>query len=132
MGTLASIRLQVLKNTEAMLIQKKLSILRGITLVYRDDVPRGPVSSEEQAAADKDLAQAKRDLEDAQAEADRYSGGLLANLAQLRVAVASMVVGLVVQQRTLHRYGISTPSVVHSDSKPGTPPGQIVPDKSAL
>ena len=39
-GTYADLRVQVLKSVEAMLEQKRLSILRGITLTYRDPVSR--------------------------------------------------------------------------------------------
>ncbi|MFL5284772.1 MAG: hypothetical protein ACJ8AW_28305, partial [Rhodopila sp.] len=131
----ANMRVAVLKSTEAMLQQKRLSVLRGITLVFRDDVPPAVAVTGDSDRIEQDLSKAQGELREAQFEADRYAGGLIKSLAEVRVTMTRMTITALEQQKLLRRYGIPMPSLAppagRSDSAPRVP-GQTVPDKDAL
>ena len=70
------LRAAILKNTAAMLKQKRELFLRGITLNYQDPLPRITALSDD-VAASSELEKARADAKAAHEEAAMYSGGLI-------------------------------------------------------
>jgi hypothetical protein len=131
----ANLRVQVLRSTEAMLDQKRMSLLRGITLAYRDDRPGARLLPDEAARIEKEVTAANADLSDAQSEAARYSGGLILSMLLVRGETDKVTLATLKQQQALARYGIPIPSL--APGRPGAveahrTPGTIVPDREAL
>lgn len=129
------LRIQILKSTESMIQQKRLAALRGITMVYRDDLPRLPTDLAAGEAHERDLAKAQDDLRAAELEASRYHGGLMKSVAEMRATTARATIAFIEQQKLLRRYGIPMPSLVQSNPITNDSPklpGVVVPDKDAL
>jgi len=130
---LADARLQTLQNTQAMLEQKRYSLLRFIDLKYVVSGEERPVASQAaQTAALADIKNEEKKLSEAQAKRSLYSGGLLLVMSQLNVATEELTLNqLRMKYYSLH-YGLP----VFAASKPRTsaepPQGTIVKDKDAL
>lgn len=127
-------RSEVAKVTEQMLLQKKAAFLRRINLNYSiDGKILSPSDNSRLQQISEDIAATKMRISEAQAEAARYSGGLILSLIQTRVETEK----LQLEQLTLNyfaaKYGLAFPMAVQSPSsaKPVSP-GSVVPDKDAL
>jgi hypothetical protein len=119
------LRVTILKNTLAMLEQKRESFLRGIKLVYQESTPRALAASDASTAL-SELAKARADAKAAHQEAAMYSGGLIQSMALVREATAKATEAVIEQQIALMKLGI--PFVSLSDANP---PGSKSPGKSA-
>ena len=130
---LLQIRLRdaVLRNTLAMLQQKRSAFLRGITITYGDATPRLPCVVNDQTAQTS-LRRAKDDAEDARLEAARYSGGLVKVMALLRQATGMTTVAAIEQQIAFMKLGISLPAPTRAGDMAPVPPGKPSSDKDAL
>ena len=129
------LRLATLQNTEAMLDQKRLSFLRGIELRYTDGIPRAEISSDVQNQLDAEISKANADATAADAEASRYSGGLIQTMALVRAATSRMTAAAASQQKVLSRYGIQIPALAPGGSQSVVAPpspGKKTSDKDAL
>jgi len=130
----AALRVQILKNTEAMLQQKRLSLIRKITLVYHDNLPRVALDVD-LTALDQEIAKAEKEQIDAEIEARRYSGGLIQAMSLVRVAIAQTTIAALEQQKLLSRYGmpmLALPRLTTTPEKKQEPPGVVAKDKDAL
>ena len=98
----------VLRNTLAMLQQKRSAFLRGIIITYVDTTPRLPCVINDQSAQ-ASLQQAKNEAETARLEATQYSGGLVKVMALVRQATGMTTVAAIEQQMAFMKLGISLP-----------------------
>jgi uncharacterized small protein (DUF1192 family) len=125
------LRSEILKNTETMLEQKRVSFLRGISLSYQDAAPRIAKPADD-AAAGVELAKARAEAEAAQQEAARYSGGLIQVIALVRAETARTTAAAIEQRMALAKNGIPLAAVGSTALAAQMPPGTTVPDKGAL
>lgn len=125
------LRVAILKNTLAMLEQKRASFLRGITLNYQEPTPRISAPADDTAAL-AELDKARGDAKAAQREAAMYSGGLIQTMALVREATAKTTEAAIEQQIVFMKLGIPLPSL--SGTNPPVPksPGKTTSDKNAL
>jgi hypothetical protein len=128
---------EILSATESMLEQKRLSTLRRLGLEYRvDSKPLQLATAETLKAIDEDRAAAQKKADAAQAEADRYTGGLIQAMALMKVQTERLSVSILNLKYYSAKYGIglSVPAVGDSvsPSPPKEPPGRIVKDRDAL
>ena len=129
------LRVATLKNTFAMLEEKRTSFLRGIALSYRDNMVRNPIDADAESRLDAELAKADADALAAEADAARYSGGLIQTMDLVRAATSRMTAATVEQQRVLGRYGIPLPAVAPTAGQGSAPTpsvGAKTTDKDAL
>jgi hypothetical protein len=129
---------RVLSLTADMLEQKRIATLRRISIDYRvDQKPVLAVGPEELRAMEREVADAERKAAGAQAEADRYSGGLVQAMALMKAHTESLTASIV-NLRYLaakHRIAIEIPKIgseTQSNQPPAGTPGKIVRDKDAL
>lgn len=135
LGVEANLRLRVLRSTEAMLEQRRLGFLRRIQIVYRDDAPGALIPPEEVARIEKEIAARTAELSAAEAEASRYSGGLLQVMALVQAATAKATLATLHQQQTLARHGIPIPNLAAgrpAAAEAPRPPGKPTSDREAL
>jgi hypothetical protein len=125
------LRATILKNTLAMLEQKRASFLRGIRLDYQEPTAR-IASPAEDAAAFSELEKARGDAKAAQGEAAMYSGGLIQTMALVREATAKTTEAAIEQRIALMKLGIPLPSLSGNDPPIPTSPGKTTSDKNAL
>jgi hypothetical protein len=103
------LRATILKNTLAMLKQKRESFLRGITLNYQEPMPRITAPSDD-AAAFSELAKARGDAKAAHQEAAMYSGGLIQTMALVREVTAKTTEAAIEQRIALAKLGYHCPA----------------------
>ncbi len=118
------------KHTFAMLKQKQESWVHRIALDYTVDgtTYRAPVDAEEQIAAiESEIDSARTKLSSSQAEADRYSGGLIRATLLSAIATQQMSLAMLEQKRASLKFGFplyavnsesSSGSLIPSDSSP--------------
>lgn len=132
---LVDVRIEILSSTEAMLEAKRASILRRINLSFHIDGSEfKPATNLEDIQADISAAQKRVAL--AEAEAAKYSGGLLQILQLTKVATEDITVAQLNSAYYSAKYGLPTlgafaPKGPSNDIKKA-PPGEIVSDKDAL
>jgi len=130
---LAEARLQTLRNTEAMLEQKRFSLLRFIDLkfiVSGEERTAAPQAA--QSAALADIKNEETKLSEAQAKTSTYSGGLLLVMSQLNVATEELAINqLRMKYYSLH-YGLPIFATPKPSTSTAPPQGKIVKDKDAL
>jgi hypothetical protein len=124
------LRAAILKNTLAMLKQKRESFLRWITLNYQDSMPRITAGSD--AAAFSELAKARNDAKAAHQEAEMYSGGLIQTMALVREATAKTTEAAIEQRIALAKLGIPMPSPSGTNAAVPKSPGTPTSDRDAL
>jgi hypothetical protein len=123
------IRIAILKNTVAMLEQKKVSFLRGLTIIYHDSIIRASVQDPD---IESGLNSAKNEAREARLEAAQYTGGLIQAMAFMREATAKLTQASIEQRLELARAGIPLP-VPNDPAKTMPPsPGKSAADKDAL
>lgn len=102
----------ILGQTEAMLQQKRAAIVRFVNLDYVvnghrvDDPSNGDL---EKISAD--IAAQKRQVSQAKGEADKYSGGLIRSVLELRLAVDGLTLALLEQKKMALTYGVALPAL---------------------
>jgi len=132
MKSLIELRRQTLANTEAMLSQKRASVLRRITLSYRFDGQQlTPASDKELKEIIGEIEQAESKVAQAKKHAEQYSGGLVQVLALMSVETDELSVSQLRLKFYSAKYGLPIFSLPN-EKKAGEPPGQIVRDKDAL
>jgi len=125
------LRAAILKNTLAMIEQKRESFFRGITLNYQEPTPRISAANDE-AAAVSELEKARSDATAAQREATIYSGGLLQSMALVREATARTTEAAVEQRIAFMKLGIPLPYLSGTNPPVSKSPGKATSDKNAL
>ena len=138
--TQIELRVQILKNTEAMLEQKRKSILRSIDLDYTIDGKAYKNYTEKQLKSlEVDIQSTKSEIIKQQTEADKYRGGLIKTMQLTAVAIARVTLANLEMRYLTARHGIPlfAPETETTRASPGTAPkkepvGKVVKDKDAL
>lgn len=135
--TLIAARLAILRQTLSMLEQQQKSRRFGIALKYTVDgkpfIP--PDASENTQSIERDLADLASRIQKQEAEAARYSGGLVLAMAHSTLATMRNTEAMLDQKRLSIKYGLpqyigfSEQSVAH-DGQVGPNPIEITEDKS--
>jgi uncharacterized protein YraI len=106
---LIAYRLQVLKNTKAMLEQKEYASKHGIpvTYTYRGDVYK-PTQADPTIikSIESDIRHQEAELSKAEEENAEYSGGILNAMTLYRVATIKNTIAILEQQKLMEKYGI--------------------------
>jgi len=114
-----------------MLERKRASLLRGIQLVHEDGRGLQPVNQGQFADIDGQIAKAEREANASEAEAARYTGGLVQSMALVSAATARSSLALLEQQRIVLRYDIGIPDSVDRSGAAETAPKPARVGKSA-
>jgi hypothetical protein len=134
MKSLIELRHQTLKNTEAMLLQKRDSLLRRISLSYRiDGKELVPANDKELNDIKEEIEQAERKLAQSKKNAEQYSGGLIQVMALMTVETDQLSVSQLRLKFYSAKHGLPFffPGA-DAAAKPASPPGQVVKDRDAL
>jgi hypothetical protein len=131
---MANLRVRILRSSEAMLEQRRLSVLHGIQIVYREDAPGAFIPPDEALLIQNEMDAANADLSAAEAEVARYNGGLIQTMAMVRVRTAKTTLSMLHQQQALIRYHIPIPNLanVQGGVEPHSTPGNPASDRDAL
>ena len=131
------LRIETLKNTEAMLEQKRLSIVRAIRLDYTiDGKPQPTVSAEELSPLEDDIKTLEAEINQQTAEAAIYSGGLIKFMKLSAIETSRVTLATLKMRYLTAKHGI--PIFGFERSGAGDPPrseekpGRVVEDKEAL
>ena len=133
--TLIEVRAATLRNTLAMLDQKRASLIRIIALTYTIE---GRAAQE---ASDKelndilgDLSESERTIASAKAEAARYTGGLVQTMQLMKAATEEITLASLRMKfySAKHGFPMPIPSLETTKTPPPKPPGKIVKDREAL
>lgn len=116
-GTLALLRLEVLKTNEALLDQRVNALESGAKMVIT--VPTTKDDPIRAAQIEADLVVAREKLKEAEEKAAN-AGGLIGAMAMMNVATQANTVAMLDQQRLMAKYGLLLPSVP-ADGKAKTP-----------
>lgn len=101
------LRQATLKSTKAMLLQKKKSWLRNISLAFTVEGEEVlPWSVDQIAEIEDEITATTQTIASSQAESDLYRGGLIKNLIELRVATERQTLALLKQKQITAKYGI--------------------------
>jgi hypothetical protein len=131
---LLDLRMSILRNTLAMLDQKRASFIRRIALNYTIEGRQiSQASDNDLKDILEELSQAERKVAASRQEAAQYSGGLLQSMALLKAGTEELNVSQLRLKFYSAKYGIPMP-VPSSDTKPPEPkpPGRVVKDRDAL
>jgi hypothetical protein len=133
--SMIELRLQILKQTEAMLIQRKLSLVRRIAVSYLvDGHALAPVTDGDLNDIISDLEQAQRRLDQSFKDAQKYSSGLAQAMALVTVQTDQLSVSQLRLKFYAAKHGL--PLVIpanRSDNSPAQPnPGTVAKDRDAL
>ncbi|MCG6207771.1 hypothetical protein LPW26_24245 [Rhodopseudomonas sp. HC1] len=131
---LIDLRIAVLRNSSAMLDQKRAALIRRVSLNYSiEGHSIKEASDQELEGILKDLAQAETKAGNSKAEAERYSGGLLQSMALVKAATDDLAVSQLRLKFYTSKYGTSLPVPELSTKVPeNVPPGRVVKDREAL
>lgn len=131
------LRLQTLRTTEAMLDQKRRSWFRGIDLIYRvDGREHPPTTANDLATIEDELRTLSGEIARSEAEAARYSGGLIQVMTLATAATQRTSLALLRMRYLTAKHGI--PLYIDADSPTGgagtssPTPGAVVADPDAL
>jgi len=134
---LITLRREILLSTEAMPDQKRRSLVRRIDLEY---VIQGKMQSGADAKTlsniEADLASAQTKLSADEAEAQRYSGGLIKVMSLTTVATDRLTIAQILLALYSQKYGLTAPITLNGQAnanksdQPQT--GRVVPDSEAL
>jgi hypothetical protein len=120
-------RVEILRTTAAMLDQKRSSMLRKIDLIYSVDGARTVPNSDLLAAIDREISVAKAERDRLQAEAARYSGGLIQTIALMNAATTEVSIAQLNQARLAEQYGFHFRFSVEG-AEPQQPIGRSIVD----
>jgi hypothetical protein len=127
-------RIQTLKTTIAMLEQKRRSFLHRIALTYTvEGVPFQPASQEHLDKILADVTEVNKRITEASLENERYSGGLIKGLIEMRIQTEKQTLAGLSQQYLFAKYGVVYPAI--PSQQPGADPVKerpVVPDKDVL
>jgi hypothetical protein len=128
-------RRQTLQNTEAMLLQKKASVLRRISLYYRIEGSQLlPASNKELNDIKQEIEQAEQKLSQSVTNAQQYSGGLVQAMALMAVETDQLSVSQLRLKFYSAKHGLPffSPAAGASTNQPESAPGRVVKDRDAL
>jgi hypothetical protein len=135
---LIDVRLETLRNTEAMLRQKRAAIFRRIQLSYSIEArEKRAAPNAELEEIKSEIEQAERRLADSNDKASQYSGGLVHSMAMLSMETDRLSVSQLRLKFYSAKWGLP---VVWLGEKSGANggdgvpalPGKVVPDREAL
>lgn len=135
--TNALLHIQMLENTRAMIDQKRLSWLRGISLSYvvqgQEIAPADPAVID---ALNQEIEDLTQQTIDAEIRSNQY-GGLVGTMALVEVQTSRVTMAMARQKLFAARYGISWPLLDvdlgnGAPKVPETPLSRSVDDKGAL
>jgi hypothetical protein len=135
---LIEVRRQTLQNTEAMLEQKRASVLRRINLDYRiNGTLLHPASDKELNDINEEIQQAERKLAQSISNAKQYSGGLVQIMALATIETDKLALSTLRLKFYSAKYGFPFGGLGEREHSilPGRPPpspGNIVKDRDAL
>jgi hypothetical protein len=117
--TLIGMRLDVLKTNEALVEQRIHALESGarVTVVVSATNP-DPTTATELA---EEIESQRAKVEEARAEADRYSGGLVQAMAETAVATNRNTLAMLEQQYLIAKYGLALPAVAAAQPAPTEP-----------
>jgi hypothetical protein len=106
--TLIGLRLEVLKTNEVLVEQRIHALESGarITVVVNVTKPDSTKATE----LAKEIESQRAKVEEARAEADRYSGGLVQAMAETAVATSRNTLAMLEQQYFVAKYGLAIPT----------------------
>jgi hypothetical protein len=107
--SLTDLRIATLKQTRGMVAQRANASTYNVTLRYTVDgkpFALPPDAATDLAAIDREIAQTKQQVETQQAEADRYSGGLVQAMSLATVATTRQTLAMLEQKRLALKYGL--------------------------
>jgi len=133
--TFLDLRIEILRNTLAMLDQKRSSYLRLITLRFTvDGRPLSAASDAQLREIEEEIKQVERKVADAKREVSQYTGGLLQIMALMKVATEEASASTLRLKFYSAKYGIplQIPSLNTEAAAPTKNPGTIVKDRDAL
>lgn len=132
LSALAKVRLETLKSTKSMLEQKKSGIKRFILVSYSVDGKKyPPPENKEEVLQDleKDLKDLKVDLAEAEAESEKYEGGLLGVLSLTKASTLKNSIAFLDQKRLLLKHDIPYYSIFPDTIKADEPDFKPTPGK---
>lgn len=107
--SLIILRLQILKNTKAMLEQKKYALKHGIPIkyTYKGKIYK-PIPVDQSIIQDieSDIRNQEMDLSKAEAENAKYSGGLVKAMILSQIATIKNTIAMLEQRKLTAKYGI--------------------------
>ena len=102
-----------------MLEQKRLASLRFIEVQYQvDGSVLAASSTTDLASINTELAEQEQLLSKAREDSERYAGGLIRNVIELRVEVTELSVALLRQRKVLMVNGVTPPSAKPATAAP--------------
>jgi hypothetical protein len=133
--TFVDLRIAILRNTLAMLDQKRASYIRLITLNYTVDGHAVSVASDA-ALRDimEELSRVERSAADAKREASKYTGGLVQAMSLMKAATEEATASTLRMKFYSAKYGIpiQIPSFGTGPAPAPIKPGTVVKDREAL
>jgi hypothetical protein len=112
-------RIETLKNTEALLQQRILTIENGVPTTIQIPVTKPDAARAKDLAAE--IESKTREMQAAQREADQYTGGLVRSMKLSTVATHEQTLAMLEQEHLRAKYGlalVSTPGRGDSTSAP--------------
>lgn len=105
--SLLSVRLEILKTTDALISQRIVALESGapVNLV----IPITEIDEKRASELSEQIVAARKEIVAAQAEADRYSGGLIQAVALSTVATMGQSIAMLEQERLVAKYGLQSP-----------------------
>ena len=137
-GGIIFLQIQLRKNslmaTEAMLIQKRKSILRKVDLIYTIEARKIlPASDEQLAAINSDMLAMQAKIKLMQNEAAQYRGGLILSALLLNIETQKITLANLQHKYYTAKYGIPISAFSEDLNKEKKAPiGMAVEDKDAL
>jgi flagellar biosynthesis/type III secretory pathway chaperone len=135
MKSLLEVRKQTLLNTEAMLSQKRASIIRRISLSFEiDGTQLHPAGEKELNDIKEEIGQAEKKLAQSVKNASQYTGGLVQAMALMTVGTNELAISQLRLKFYSAKYGLPLffPQMDAVTKQPTQVPGVVVKDRDAL
>jgi hypothetical protein len=132
---LIDVRVSILRNTLAMLDQKRTASIRRIALDYTIEAKSvRPATGAELQAILEELSQAEKRVAASEAEAAKYSGGLMQSIALMKAETDELSVSQLRLKFYSAKHGLPVLPFNTTSTPDRTPPsaGTVVKDKDAL
>lgn len=128
--SLIAVRLEILKTNRELIRQRIHAIESGarINLTLSAAKP-DPARADE---LQKQIAEQRAKVADAQADSDKYSGGLVKAISESTVATSKQTLAMLVQQFLVAKYGLALPSTSQgAKTEAVAAESQLIPTKAA-
>lgn len=135
MKALIELRKKTFQNSEAMLSQKRDSVLRRVNISYRiDGSELRPASDAKLNEIKQEIEQANQKLVQSQKNAQQYTGGLVQVMALMTVETDQFSVSQLYLKYYSAKYGLPLyfPEAEAASKPPPFEPGTVVKDREAL